>query len=327
MFCPNCGKEVGNATKFCPACGTPLGRSHVGKPRGGRRRVIIVIVAACVVIIGCAVGVFQYNREKNSIWVPTSMQIEIDGQEEAAYADYNSAQFLAGAGLYNYYPRADLAFSMNEMLEGGYPAVKINLNIDDTGKVISAEGSKDGTAVDFEPVQDDYGNTVGLRNMSTGGEEIIRRVSYDADMLPTIIERGLRGDGREYEEYDVVTEGDTFLFNSYRYAEGGVALERLNSDSRLQAKNGILTGMLDSEGRVTPFDITYDNDGRVVEVKTDDEDFRGARFAYDDNGNVSCITMNHGDSFYYKTVSISFKYQKIYNPTPLVRMLGGTLVL
>ena len=131
MFCPNCGKEVGNATKFCPACGTPLGRSHVGKPRGGRRRVIIVIVAACVVIIGCAVGVFQYNREKNSIWVPTSMQIEIDGQEEAAYADYNSAQFLAGAGLYNYYPRADLAFSMNEMLEGGYPAVKINLNIDE----------------------------------------------------------------------------------------------------------------------------------------------------------------------------------------------------
>jgi len=67
MFCPNCGTEVSEDTRFCPECGRPF--MIVGQVGNGKnRKKIAGIIAACIVAI-IVIVVIATNT-------PTSMEPE-----------------------------------------------------------------------------------------------------------------------------------------------------------------------------------------------------------------------------------------------------------
>ena len=61
MFCPNCGKEVNEGTKFCPYCGKSFPQLQREEKSTHRRSLMFIIIPVAALLVISA-GVFAYLR-------------------------------------------------------------------------------------------------------------------------------------------------------------------------------------------------------------------------------------------------------------------------
>jgi len=102
-FCPDCGTEVSEDTRFCPECGRPL--VVVGQAvKGKNKKKIAGIIAACIVAIIVIVVIATH--------IPTSM-----GPEPAIPAHYTTYTDELGLFSISYPPEWELSLEIIEETE------------------------------------------------------------------------------------------------------------------------------------------------------------------------------------------------------------------
>jgi len=74
MFCPNCGRQIPDGSKFCPYCGANLeGRVYTSKTKSSSRSIanIIVPIILVIVILASLFGLVKsIKHQQNSAILP-----------------------------------------------------------------------------------------------------------------------------------------------------------------------------------------------------------------------------------------------------------------
>lgn len=340
MFCSQCGKEIPDGATSCPACGAPLGRAGAAaasgdgpKPatarhRGGRVRAgVIAAVVLVVALVAGGTGYYFWQREQNAVWVPTSFKIE--GQGEAANESW--ALLYSTLPIWFPYPSVSWTNRFYGTFDQRLFWDQASFDLTDGGAYEGCDVSFGDEEVPLEALLDDHGNYVGVRNTDTG-EEFKGSYTYDDQGRP-LTYSGYTSATFSYADdgsYQVVVgDQSSGPYVLYRYDSNGRAVSReeheesdgVASVTSYDYENGVIassgdydfvTGR-DDEGRITS--ATYFGDWHLS-------------FEYDENGNVTKVSYEweNEDGTVY-SASLSIGYEKVYDPTPLVRTLGGNILV
>jgi predicted nucleic acid-binding Zn ribbon protein len=73
MFCPNCGRQIPDGSKFCPYCGASLEGKEVNIPKSKSSRSIAKIIVPIILVIVILAGLFGIvklikHQQSSSIW-------------------------------------------------------------------------------------------------------------------------------------------------------------------------------------------------------------------------------------------------------------------
>lgn len=148
MFCPNCGKENSNESRFCDSCGSILKENHTQQPNvvvktksGGKVGLIIGIIAIIVILGGgilAAIAIPAYNGYIQS------------SKEKVAK---NTAGTVAAyvAAFYSEYQRVPSYYEIDITTPEGF---LYEVRYDDI--IVYGDGSPGYTEDDFEPQTVDW---------------------------------------------------------------------------------------------------------------------------------------------------------------------------
>jgi hypothetical protein len=116
MFCPNCGKEIPDGSKFCPYCGASLEGKAVNIPKSKSSRSIAkIIIPIALVIVILAGGLFAFvkfikpniisNTGSNTKKETIATLIPYRKGDKWGYCDWNKKIVIPiqydGAGLFS----------------------------------------------------------------------------------------------------------------------------------------------------------------------------------------------------------------------------------
>ena len=62
MFCPNCGKEIPDGSKFCPYCGEKLITESIPEKRKPVRKKISLLIFIPIIVLVVALSIFLYLK-------------------------------------------------------------------------------------------------------------------------------------------------------------------------------------------------------------------------------------------------------------------------
>ncbi|MGC8979736.1 DUF2116 family Zn-ribbon domain-containing protein [Caldisericum sp.] len=61
MFCPNCGRQIPDGSKFCPYCGEKLITESIPEKRKPVRKKNSILILISIIVVVIAAGIFLYT--------------------------------------------------------------------------------------------------------------------------------------------------------------------------------------------------------------------------------------------------------------------------
>lgn len=173
---------------------------------------------------------------------------------------------------------------------------------------------------------DEHGNVAELTDTSTG-DSLTLHTTYDDQGRPTNV--GPYAISYNADGSFTATEDQG---RYYSFGPDGLPTSYVRPHSTISYANGVISGFSTSYDSA-PGDLQIDRDdqGRTVRMAPEQRSgapgsgmFAEVRFEYDESGSVSRMTVvpldDGGD------ITVSFGYEKVYDPAPSVRALRGTLL-
>ena len=62
MFCPNCGKQIPDGSKFCPYCGEKLTTESIPEKRSAVRKKNSLLILIPIIVLVIVLGIFLYLK-------------------------------------------------------------------------------------------------------------------------------------------------------------------------------------------------------------------------------------------------------------------------
>ena len=366
MFCPRCGSRIPDGAKFCASCGTQLGERAAApvpapapKPRRRRAPVVAAAIALVVLLAAGGVAAWWFLLRPKPVYVCTESRLVTEVPLSEARAETFLAVALVPSSVscmayvvpginmgiaanyeYEHSERGALTSCTQEALYADQ-AETYSYGLDECGNTSSR--SEDGMSLDI--TYDDQQRPIAV----TSSDGTRSTYSYDVDGSYTCIRTDADGGAVDQSEFD--SDGKV-VSRATSYGSSDATL-------KLSYEDGFLTNAswVDSDGTVeaqVTGTLRRDGQGRVVEVAlsaSGDAD-RASIFGldyydrvcleYDENGNISrCYApwksadawqvFSNGDSpgvlSTENVYDYHLEYERVDNPTPLVRVLGGRSLL
>ncbi|WP_455136315.1 zinc-ribbon domain-containing protein [Thermophilibacter sp.] len=359
MFCPRCGSELPDGARFCSRCGATLGgekptaptpapAQQPTGPKPRRRRVVAVVAALLAVLLAGGAAAWWFLLRPRPVWVRATTEPvwtapeALDGaiSQDVIAQNMALAQTVAPQRTIWAYETTTCTYSdrgaiLSETTTGGG---SITYGLDAEGNAVSSSGSPNGDFSDAH-TYDDQGRLV--RSESRTGSGTMATYAYADDGSCTV------------DYYD--GDGAKTATAVYDACGGFASQESFYSDGsheRREYDDGFLTHVTfeDAAGNTlldTTLDLERDASGHVVAVTCPDGSWGALNppdvlfdricFEYDENGCVSRMyapwaspeararyVASHGTAPNEDNVfDMRYTYERIDDPTPLVRLLAS----
>lgn len=302
MFCPNCGNQVPDDSKFCGSCGAKLMTDAPAKKKSGKTVKIIAIVAVILLLLAAGLTVFMLLGGNSDPW-----QEQYDlGMRYLSDGDYEEAvlAFLAAIDIDPNRPEAYKRAAKAYVKMDNYEAAR----------EILLQGIEETDDEDLmEELEDLEEEMTGSSGSASGGS------SWDGDdptepepvvsvYLPTRMEKTIYGDtttvwvetfaydsrGNMVERVQYKPDGAQNFVETYTYDDQGNMVGKTYSGYSLTCTytyfhDAIGTQLLIGENDET-YDYELDDQGRIAYNKYDGDNY--FRYVYADDG-LSYVCYEH----------------------------------
>lgn len=365
MFCPTCGSQLPDDAQFCGSCGARLGGQGLhpaADPAPKRRRGLIIaatVAATVVVLAGAGLAAWWFLLRPDPVYVCTASRCVT---ETSIYADSNNSALIAAvipASAYIDYLAPELNLRIADSCEydrsergaltkmtcvaelpDRTERIEYAYELDKFGNTAAHPDSGQSLSIEYDDqqrpvtVSDSYYGTRTTYSYGQDGSYSCERVGPDGQMVYRALtdSEGKMVSMTQVDSYDgsrVEVQYDEGFATSLRWMDGNGNLVR-------EVRG---TSLKDKAGRVIQIVLSVSaGDGEVMGLDYCDR----VCFEYDENGNISrCYApwksadawqvFSDGDApgvpstetvFDYR-----FEYERVDDPTPLVRVLGGRSLL
>ena len=367
MFCPCCGSRLPDGARFCASCGTRLGEKSVAPaptpastPRPRRRRAPVAAAAiALVALLAGGVAAWWFLLRPKPVYVCAASHYVT---ETSIYADSNSpanAVIIVPASAYINYLAPELNLRIVDSYEyersergaltkmtcvadqpDGTERIEYAYELDKFGNTAAHPDSGQSLSIEYDDqqrpvtVSDSYYGTRTTYVYGQDGSYSCERVGSDGQVVYRALtdSEGKMTSMTQVDSYDgsrVEVQYDEGFATSLRWTDADGSLVRVIRG----------TPVRDGAGRVTQIVLSVSSgDGEIMGLGYYDR----ICFEYDENGNISrCYApwksadawqvFSDGDApgvpSTENVYDYRLEYERVDNPTPLVRALGGRSLL
>ena len=285
MFCPNCGNQIPDDSKFCGKCGTKLMTDAPGKKKTGKTVKIIAIAAAILLLLAAGLGIFVLLGGNSDPW-----QDQYDlGMRYLSEGNYEEA-VLAFLAAIDIDPNRPEAYKR---------AAKAYIKLDDyeAAREILLEGIEETDDEDLmeelEELEEDMGREPGGNpgGSAWDGDEPTEPEAIVTVYLPTRMEKTIYGDtttvwvetyaydsqGNMVERIQYKPDGDLNYVETYTYDDQGRMVGKTYSGYSLTCTytffhDAIGTQLLVGKDGVL-YDYALDAQGRIIYNKYEGDNY------------------------------------------------------
>lgn len=253
MFCPNCGSQMPDGSKFCAQCGKavptaqqpaaptapqPVVFASPVKPVKKKKSKLPVAIIAVVLVVAIVVGVCFLAFGKKTEYLLIEQVTVNNGIESSVEYEYGEN------GVLQYFQRDS----------NGY-IVEYTYNYDDDGRIESVEFETDGMTIELEYQYNDDG--------------VLEEISCEYEGTEIVAECNENG---QVETLEITTGGELFRSSTYTYYDNGV-LESAETKTYLSGEVRIVATSAYSEtGKTLKASTENDYGVTIIEQNYDDDD-------------------------------------------------------